>query len=155
MAISKERLKELILKGDKIYDSWHGNEFCVRNIEKIEDDVVTYSFLLDKYKTTLEDLHEDYEYFKWYEEFGCIEITERLQLPTWEDVMKDLNGKIGTFVIAEDYKHNFVLEVFLTNKTGLKNRIQMTGLRDLELTKENYTLACRKAKELFLKGDEK
>ena len=146
MAISKERLEELILKGVKIYDSWHGNEFCVRDIEKIEDDVVTYSFLLDEYQTTLEDLHEDYEYFKWYEEFGCIERVERLKLPTWEEFKND-----GEFSFLD--KQGFEWDLYSPDD---ETRISLVGGYDhfeYEYTKENYTLACRKAKELFLKGE--
>lgn len=154
MAISKERLEELIQKGVKIYDSWHGNEFCVRDIEKIEDDVVTYSFLLGEYKTTLEDLHENYDDFKWYKEFGCIEWVERLKLPTWEEF-----NKSSTFIFTSKDGTELDMGIWTgNNSVGATIKIyNLNGYNILyfeaPLTKENYYKACRKAKELFLNGD--
>ena len=155
--ISKKRLEELIEQGATIYDSWHGNEFFARDIEKFYYDVVTYSFLLNEYKTTLEDLHEDYEDFKWYKEFGCIERVERLELPNFEKFLKykkSINfykNNYEYWLQKENYNydneiHDMKIEIYVYDS----NLESSYCLFCKPLTKENYLLACRKCKELFL-----
>lgn len=94
----------------------------------------------------------------WEKEFGCIERTERLELPTWEeDVRKDIlfsaSGGIR-YVFMNKIKTGYSIE----KENPYIIRIQKIGecdnFIDYEHTKENYTLACRKAKELFL-GEKK
>lgn len=91
-----------------------------------------------------------------HKETGCIERTERLELPTWEEFDKkgyiEFVGKEATKLILEktltiDYDREpisyYVLEILIDDYNH-------TLLFKAEYTKENYTLACRKAKELFL-----
>ena len=90
-------------------------------------------------------LFETKEEAEWHKEFGCIERTERLELLPYEEICdganyyKQFTKKGSTYGIAL----NIVDE-----------RILLDGCYNMPLTKENYTLACRKAKELFL-GEKK
>lgn len=95
---------------------------------------------------------------KWQEEFGHIERIERLKLPTWEEIDKEFNKskykkkKFGTYEIVKfvgkKTENDYVLEIFVDNYT--KKFIGLSCFVRQPLTKENYILACRKAKELFL-----
>lgn len=91
--ISKERLEELIEQKAKIYSThWQEevdlslpckiveSEYDNKTITRLvvfEDEEHAPSYMID-------NLTEDIEGAKWEEEFGCIERTEKLQLPTWE-----------------------------------------------------------------------
>lgn len=156
--ITKERLQELIEQKKSIYwkfakikpSSWSkytimGNTIVKGNLKEI------YS---------LDDLFETKEDFEWHRQFGCIERTERLELPTWEEFDKKCYFE---FVTADGTK--LVLEKTLTVDCDrepisyyvleiLVNDYDHRLLFEAEYTKENYTLACRKAKELFL-GEKK
>lgn len=105
------------------------------------------------------NLYETKEEAEWYKEFGCIERTERLVLPNFEEFNKC--DKSVKFVDSKGTRYS--MYVFVKNKKTNNCRIIIyadNGEQDWlvfeqPLTQENYTLACRKAKELFLNGDEK
>lgn len=80
----------------------------------------------------------------WEKEFGCIERTERLELPTWEE-----SKECCTICCFDDVEFDY----FVHDNTYCLYQ-DCYKLLDLEATKENYTFACRKAKELFL-GEKK
>ena len=152
--ISKERLKELIEQCATIYS----NEYGEIQLKK-ENDLILYengqnNYILyalepnKKYHNEIfdEDLFETEEDAKWFAEFGCIERTEKLELPTWEE-------------ICDGAKHNMP---FTTPKCQKVEMIICDEYIDIvsiyqsiidfskPLTKENYTIACRRCKELFL-----
>lgn len=160
--ITKERLKELIEQGAKVwcvcdysYDKSNPNK-------KVE--YYDFSYLSDEYKRTDLDIDnyissvEEYtEFFEtkeeaeWHKEFKNITRTDRLELPTWEEFIK---GK-------EIYFHDDIGMAYKLVKTQFSVKPNMIYLfeegiqgdyisKKYELTKENYTLACRKCKELFL-----
>lgn len=154
--ITKERLEELIKQGAIVY--------CFRFDEVLEEKLGSNHFVdweldnmfLSKWD---EDTHEpicdiyyifehkeEAEHFQWSFEFSYIERTECLELPTWEEV-NQICLSIITFINKDGKECNLVVEVF-------ENRITVNGVGGAydiwELTKENYTLACRKCKELFL-----
>jgi hypothetical protein len=165
--IEKERLEELIEQGATIY--W----IYGKSIEKKTLKHKYHSFFicdneLNEYnakqyigiwKHKLSKLFETQEEAKWFAEFGCIERTERLELPTWEEIQKDKNFHyIRYYHPTKDF--SFFMEIY---KFANAIRVSWSGScrktdpqfdRTWELTKENYTLACRKAKELFL-GEKK
>lgn len=155
--ITKERLQWLIdnevfvyaVVGDKVYElplskhDWIGEQ----------DGNVLYSNYncnADYYTYRLFETKEDAE---WQREFGCIERTERLKLPTWEKVNEiieeqkwfELNFKTKQEEIA-----------FIVNDCQIavmmKGENYLSGSDD-ELNKENYIKACREVKKLFL-GEE-
>ena len=154
--IEKKRLEELIEQGATIYSTdtklyglvkWLELENKLEKLEFNKDGEVKL-FIIDNgwwHWFYLKDLYEDLEEVEWHKEFGCIERTERLELPTWEEICdganyyKQFTKKGSTYGIAL----NIVDE-----------RILLDGCYNIPLTKENYTLACRKAKELFL-GEKK
>lgn len=88
-------------------------------------------------------LENNTETLDWGKEFGCIERTERLELPTWEDFWNSgqtiwFIGKDGGQYGLSQYNREILL-----NDTYI-------GYLD----KESYYKACRKCKEIFL-GEKK
>ena len=152
--IEKQRLEELIEQGATIYStSWEeeinlGEYWC--EIFETDWDGKTITRLVvhedEEHNPMymLENLTEDIEGAKWHKEFGCIERTERLELPTWEGFEEQ------KFVWFVDKEQN----VCCLHYVDFSNRIFINVSGEVidfgEITKENYTLACRKAKELFL-----
>ena len=106
-----------------------------------------------------EFLENNTETLDWEKEFGCIERTERLELPTWEELFKEdriLDCYTQEFGIV---KNRSFIEVVLFGVDFTNEIVEVSIGSDQIfcelLTKENYTLACRKAKELFLGLGEK
>jgi hypothetical protein len=146
--ITKERLEELIEQEATIYFIYNNNVDEKEGVYK--DDFILSETYVSIYWNTrshqikYEYLFETKEDAEWYREFGCIERTERLELPTWEE-SKECDTICCFGDVAFDY---FVHD----NTYGLYQDCRK--LLDLEATKENYTLACRKCVELFL-GEKK
>ena len=147
--IIKERLEELIEQCATIYSNEYGEiqlkkENDLSLYENGQNNYILYALEPNKkYHNEIfdEDLFETEEEAKWFSEFGCIERTERLELPTWEE----FNNQ------PEFYFDDYTL-VKINDKILLKDCFEDYVYK--EFTKENYTLACRKAKELFL-GEKK
>jgi hypothetical protein len=171
MAISKERLEELIEQGATIWT----NDFEEIKLDKNTCEVCEVKTLSGEHlywvfdfeyefnnvkhnaKFDLDELEEDVEKCRWEREFGCIERRIRLDLPKWEDIEKDKDFHyIRNFIINNNF--SFFIEIYkFTNKISIHwsngcNKTDPRFNKNWELTKENYILACRKAKELFLKG---
>lgn len=161
--ISKERLDELIEQGATIYEVKYNNINSVSLTNKIR-------FVSGKHKVIVFEPRPDekylhYKYFKnlfetkeeaeWHKEFGCIKRTEKLELPTWEEIKHDFiynKQSDGNYCVVEFFGfQEYSLDIVVYNGDA------MITISDEyfynPLTKENYTLACRKAKELFLKGE--
>ena len=101
----------------------------------------------------VEDIFETKEEAEWHREFGCIERTERLVLPTWEEFKENRlkNNFYGVNFIAKASGCYCVL--YISNNTDRIMLYDVACFEEVfsgEPNKENYTLACRKAKELFL-----
>lgn len=90
-----------------------------------------------------EFLENNTDTLDWEREFGCIERTERLVLPTWEEFIE-----MEEFCFFQKNHKQTIIRVLGTKYLGVETNFEryFTG----DLTKENYTIACRKAKELFL-----
>ena len=150
--ISRERLEELIEQEATIYDPdtmWESiGEIKLNKKMKVKDgrldgdlgDLGLKGAMCSCF-VRLEDLVESKEEAEWIIEFGCITRTERLELPTWEE----FNNQ------PEFYFDDYTL-VKINDKILLKDTFEDYVYK--EFTKENYILACRKAKELFL-GEKK
>lgn len=112
-----------------------------------ENNFILYVYCNDekKYKEEIfdEDLFETLEEAEWYKEFGCIERTERLELPTWEEFIE-----MEEVCFWKKNHRQTVIRILGTKYIAVETSYErfFTG----DLTKENYILACRKAKELFL-----
>ena len=163
--ISKERLEELIEQGATIYSNEYGEIQLIKEndlslYENGQNNYILYALEPNKkYHNEIfdEDLFETEEEAKWFAEFGCIERTERLELPTWEEIEND-------FIIHKQSGGNYCVREFFGKEQEYSldivvwNGEVMVSISDEDfckpLTKENYTLACRKAKELFL-GEKK
>lgn len=99
----------------------------------------------------VEDIFGNFEDAKWAEEFGRLERTETLTLPTWEQITEEdfeevFAGNDGEVYILKVDKEFDDITIYSVSGMGYYIRID-------EATKENYTLACRKCKELFLGGE--
>lgn len=158
--ISKERLEELIEQCATIYSNEYGEIQLIKEndlslYENGQNNYILYALEPNKkYHNEIfdEDLFETEEEAEWHREFGHIERIERLELPTWEEVSRDLeNAPVGNYVIKSS--DGWSLEYVKYNETviGLYSEYVWS---EWEATKENYILACRKAKELFL-GEKK
>lgn len=158
--ITKERLQELIEQRATVYVSI-GKKNKIKAIElrrcDVEDDgIMLKSVCLEKtffYK--LRDICETREQAEWHKEFGNITRTERLELPTWEELQNKTEHYISFstkkwtkcwLAIDMPYRNDFG-KILITYADSDKN---YHIVYDKRLTKENYTLACRKCKELFL-----
>ena len=155
--ITKERIDELIQQKAKIWGiGKQGNVFCI-GLKFRPHTLNNKKWLENKYEV-YSKFFENLEEAEWYKEFGNIERTEKLELPTWEeDVRKDiLFSALGgvRYIFMNKIKTGYSIE----KENPYIIRIQKIGecdnFIDYEYTKENYTLACRKAKELFL-GEKK
>lgn len=102
-----------------------------------------------------EFLENNTEALDWEKEFGCIERTERLVLPTWEEVSRDLqNVPAGNYVIKEFDDVSLEYIKYRNCNYAVIGVYKYDDRLELEATKENYIKACRKCVELF-KGEKK
>lgn len=159
--IEKERLEELIEQGVTVYSAdtklyglvkWLELENQLKRLEFNENGDVKL-FIIDNgwwHWFNLKDLYEDLEDVKWLKEFGCIERTEKLYLPSFKEVYKDLAECTGEFVIAETSGFTLSIEKSLVDQILLRTQLEKYNWN---FNKENYALVCRKAKELFLLGN--
>lgn len=165
--ISRERLEELIEQEATIYDPdtmWESiGEIKLNKKMKVKDgrldgdlgDLGLKGAMCSCF-VPLEDLVESKEEAEWIIEFGCITRTEKLELPTWEELFKEdrvLDCYTQEFGIVKN--RSFIGVVLLG--VDFTNEIVEVSIGSDQifcelLTKENYILACRKAKELFLGG---
>lgn len=177
--ISKERLEELIKQGATIYEVKYNNINPVSLKNKIrfiheKYQVITFEPRPDeKYKhhKYFDKLFETLEEAEWHKEFGCIKRTERLELPTWEQIENIIDKKkrfglnhsdrILARIITKDSIYYFKLckdidlFTFQIEQTYIGEDLceQITSRFPVSLgkaTEENYIKACRKAKKLFL-----
>lgn len=148
--ISKERLEELIEQGATIYELYMNKNILEIQL-KTDWFVVQYGLYERKLSKhpfrswQIGNLYETKEDAEFVREFGCIERTERLELPTWEEVNKPHNV-IVHFINKDGLMCNLVVE-------NHENKITVNGVGGCydiwELTKENYILACRQCVKLF------
>ena len=149
--IDKERLEELIEQGATIwgvYDYTYSYDNPNKKVEHINLDMFYHYYKdIEEFIMCQGDycnLFETKEEAEWHREFGRIERTERLVLPTWEEFEEK------KFVWFFDSYHKSCCLHYLNcnNKLFINNGGEVLEIGDF--TKENYILACRKAKELFL-----
>lgn len=150
--ISKERLEELIEQCATIYSNEYGEiqlkkENDLSLYENGQNNYILYALEPNKkYNNEIfdEDLFETEEEAKWFAEFGCIERTERLDLPTWEEFEEK------KFVWFVDKSQNQCCLYYLNVANKIFINVSGEVIEIGDFTKENYTIACRKTKELFL-----
>ena len=156
--IEKERLEELIEQGATIYSNEYGEiqlkkENDLSLYENGQNNYILYALEPNKkYHNEIfdEDLFETEEEAKWFAEFGCIERTERLELPTWEEVSRDLqNVPAGNYVIKEFDDVSLEYIKYRNGNYAVIGVYKYDDRLELEATKENYIKACRKCVELF------
>lgn len=153
--IEKERLEELIEQDATIWtvnksgniNPVKANKTCEIQRQYLMKEGQIYSYIEQTFETKGEA--------EWHKEFGCIERTQRLVLPTWDEAI-DLvySGSFGVQTIIKFDKCKFGYKLQLDGNVYIFVDKGTDTLFMGSLTKENYTLACRKAKELFL-GEKK
>ena len=150
--ISKGRLEELIEQGATIYCPYflyYDGIKLDKNTDRITDKGILIYRQIYKYESThdffkFDNLFETKEEEEWHRQFGCITRTEKLELPTWE--MFDEKK----FVWFVDKSQNQCCLYYLNVANKIFINVSGEVIEIGDFTKENYTLACRKAKELFL-----
>ena len=153
--IDKKRLEELIEQGATIwgvYDYTYSYDKPNKKVEHINLDMF-YHYYKDIEEFIMRqgdycNLFETEEEAEWYRDFGCIEKIERLELPTWEE----FEEKKFIWFFDSYHKHCCLHYLNCNNKIFINNDGEVIEIGDF--TKENYILACRQAKELFL-GEKK
>lgn len=158
--ITKERLEELIEQGASIwgvYDYSYSYDKPNKKVEFIDlDGFYNYYKDIDEfimYQGDYSELFETEEDAKWFAEFGCIERTERLELPTWEE-FKNKKTKHVCFMGKDTFCFFELYEDKQKNRLILLDHDCDYEYFNEELTKENYTTACGLCKEFFL-GEKK
>ena len=158
--ISKERLEELIEQDATIwgvYDYSYSYDKPNKKVEFIDlDGFYNYYKDIDEfimYQGDYSELFETEEEAKWFAEFGCIERTERLELPTWEE-FKNKKTKHVCFMGKDTFCFFELYEDKQKNRLILLDHDCDYEYFNEELTKENYTTACGLCKEFFL-GEKK
>lgn len=166
MAISKERLEELIQQNAIIWhDDWEEIKLDKNTCEVCEVKTFSgkhlywcldfeYEWNNEKHHTqcNLDELEEDVEKGRWEQEFKRIPRTDYLDLPTWEEFNK--SSKLVRFRDKEGNRCRIEGYCDDTGNGFIDVVVGIHGIFTEDYTKENYTLACRKAKELFLGGKE-
>ena len=155
--ITRERLEELIQQSADIYMARYYTEGIHLEPENFEANYKELVFKYKIYAVLLEDLFETKEEAEWYKEFGNITRTETLELPTWEEFHGKTyyNKHYGIIFQGKASGCTYQMYEELTPENII---IYDTDCQDIVFskppTKENYTLACRKCRELFLgKGE--
>ena len=149
--IEKKRLEELIEQGATIYEVKYNNINPVSLTNKIRFISEKYPVIVfeprpnEKYKhhKYFDKLFETKEEAEWHKEFGCIERTETLELPTWEEFIE-----MEEVCFWKKNHRQTVIRVLGTKYIAVETSYERFFIGDL--TKESYIKACRKAKELFL-----
>lgn len=145
--IEKKRLEELIEQRAKIWGIGKSNNvFCVGL--KFRDIALKNKEWLNNKLEVYSKFFETKEEAEWHKEFGCIERTERLELPTWEEIPNEVY--IVKFLSKDRIEYSLMQ---FNSRQGwiLFNEMEKKIVEKFfNRTKENYTLACRKCKELFL-----
>lgn len=159
MAITKKRLHELIKQKGMIY--WITNR-RVRlvfdlSLAKIQirdlDCVIDYPLLNNSiWCIPYKELTDSKDDVDWYQEFGKVEITKELVLPTWEEV-----ENMNKFIVCEidDWYRlmvHFPQEIDETGFIGIDAGGNCEIYHWDGANKENYTLACRQFVKIF-KGE--
>lgn len=146
--IAKERLEELIEQGATIYINKYKyiGQCLLNNRMSCNNSIICFDDKDDGEIEFLINLFETKEEAEWHKEFGCIERTERLDLPTWEEFIE-----MEEVVFWKKNHRQTIIRVLGTKYIVVETSYErfFTG----DLTKESYIKACRKAKELFLGGN--
>lgn len=158
--ITKDRLKELKRDCGIVYSIEYGE---VKMYDLSDEDItlspnIDYALRIygclgtDWFDIKEEDLFETKKDAEWYREFGNVTRTERLELPTWEEFKntkmicfsgnKDIETTIYAFQYLKVSKLISLYDIYGSTSRGFEE--------NWKATKENYILACRKCKELFL-----
>ena len=159
--IEKKRLEELIEKGATIYCPLFVGDYIKLNkketfVHSVDGETVLYVYTPSNCETYgyygLDILYESKEEAEWYVEFGNIERTEKLTLPTWEEVQNDLEkSPDGDYFIVDNDKVTFIYY----KSNGFEVISNCDNYHFFGSTKENYLEACRLAKKLFLGLEDK
>ena len=150
--ITKERLEELIKQGATVYENKEGHisEIKFDNIDmafgyKVSSIYLIFGMLNLIITVKLENLFETKEEAEWYLEFGNIQRTETLKMPTWKEFCE---RKYVSF--SDEFCNHYELELSKYSMLSITKYPCDWVIYEKPLTKENYIEACRLAKKLFL-----
>ena len=167
--IEKSRLEELIKEGATIYEAKYGKVNPV-DLAKQRVRFISEKMNMIDFEPSTEEKYLNHKYFhrlfetkeeaEWYKEFGSIERTETLKLPTWEEFNKD-NFGIKFYNKDREFRlhrvrysssdKNPLWRIDLYASYGDEDTIAWK--KSWDLTKENYIESCKLCVKLF-KGEE-
>lgn len=147
--IEKERLEELIEQGATVYELYMNKNILEIQLKTdwfvMQDGLYERKLSKHPFRSwQIGNLYETKEDAEFVREFGCIERTENLKLLPYEEIC---DGCGYDFVFSTP-NHCRVTMFIGENEIFMYKGI--SSCWSWELTKENYTLACGKCKELFL-----
>ena len=154
--ITKERLEQLIEQGATVWRSMCGDIHKIRLDKRYffcDDNKLcwhTIAKLMPRLFVDFEYLFETKEDAEWYVKYGKVTKTETISFPTYEKIMQDLEGKIGTYTIID--ASNVLLEVNLGRH--YVDQIYLYTKEDKfnwNLSKEGYEQACEMCVREFKK----
>lgn len=155
--ITKERLEELIKAEETIYTRDSDVHLLSRWHFVLDGKLYESHRYESEYLYDLEELFETEEDAEFALKYQNIPRTERLSLPTWEEIEKEYNKtkykrkKFGTYPIIKfiGKDENFYsLNIFVDNYN--RKEIDMSGFINKPLTKANYLQTCELCRKLFL-----
>ena len=159
--ITKERLEQLIKENATIYYADRDVKFPIPIFLNEEDFVkeneLSHEESCIRDNILLEDLYEEQKQAEWYLKYHKNRI-ETLDLPMWEDFIKEDNFVFKFYVKKKEYS----MYIFVKNKNTNNCRILIRAddreqdwlVFEEPATEENYIKACDLCLKLF-KGEEK
>lgn len=153
MAITKERLKELIKQRAEIFGIYEDlfTNACVTSIQLDETCSIIGGHTLEMYDNDgcyhkeLYKVFETKEEAEWELEFRNVERIEKLNLPPYQRAVVHL--------FKDKNNNQYELRMFEYGNISIWTTLPMNLLFNEEANLENYTKACRLAKKLFM-GEE-
>ena len=143
--ITKERLEELIEQGATIWVLYENKIYPYK-----AKNVVVNGFNSISMGYDFNHLFETKEDAEWYVKYGKVTKTETISFPTYEKIMHDLEGKIGTYAIIG--ASNVLLEVNLGKYCVDQIYLYTNEDRfNWNLSKEGYEQACEMCVHEFKK----
>ena len=153
--IEKQRLEELIEQGATIYELYMNKNILEIQLKTdwfvMQDGLYERKLSKHPFRSwQIGNLYETKEDAEFVREFGCIERTERLELPSWEEVQKNSHTIWFTSPSLKSYRIYFYCDKIELEEQDEEYLEVFSNLIACKLTKENYKFVCKKCKELFL-----
>ena len=151
MAISKERLEELIKEGATVYSLDKQVKYPIpiflkdgENIVVNDNELVNSVRVIDK----IENLYETQKQAEWHLKYHATR-TEELNLPMWNEFII-YNENIGVSFVGEDWEvYELSNDIDIYHKPTILLTADGECFKEWKSTEENYEKACDLCLKLF------